>query len=53
LKACELRENYKFSYYDSLIISSAVLEDCYILFSEDMQDELIIENKLKIANPFK
>jgi len=51
LKACELRENYNLSYYDSLIVSSALEAKCDILYSEDMQDKQKIEN-LTIINPF-
>ncbi len=38
---------------DSLIVASAVLGDATILYSEDMQDGLIINNSLQIINPFK
>jgi len=52
-KASELREKYNFSYYDSLIVSSALLSHCTILYSEDMHDGLVVENHLTIINPFK
>ena len=52
IKAFELLQKYNFSYYDSLIVSSALENDCKILYSEDMQDGLLVENKLKIKNPF-
>jgi len=52
IKAVELREKYNFSYYDSLIVASAVLSDCEILYSEDMHHKLVIED-LVIINPFK
>ncbi|MEI6154767.1 MAG: DNA-binding protein, partial [Deltaproteobacteria bacterium] len=44
---------YQYSYYDSLIISSALEKKCQILYSEDMQDGQTIEKTLKIVNPFK
>ena len=44
---------YKFSYWDSLIIASALENECDTLYTEDMQDGLIIEGKLTIVNPFK
>ena len=50
--ASELRDKYNLSYYDSLIVSTAINSECNILFSEDMQHNQIIEN-LKIINPFK
>ncbi len=47
-----IREKYYISFWDSMIISSALINDCSILYSEDMQNNLIIENRLKIINPF-
>ena len=49
----ELIEKYNFSYWDSLIIASALQNNCSILYSEDMQHNQLIENKLTIINPFK
>lgn len=51
--AWEIRGKYKYSYWDSLIISSALEDDCSVLYTEDMQDGQIIERRLKIENPFK
>lgn len=53
LQTCKIATDYKFSFYDSLIISSAIECNCTILFSEDMQQNQLIENKHKIVNPFK
>ena len=50
--AWKIRLKYKFSYYDSLIIASALENNCFILYTEDMQDGQVIEEKLKIVNPF-
>ena len=44
---------YQLSWWDSLIVSSALENNCVILYSEDMQDGLVIESKLTIVNPFK
>jgi predicted nucleic acid-binding protein len=51
--AVKLRDRYLLSFWDSLIVASAVLGDASILYSEDMQDGLIIENTLQIVNPFR
>jgi len=51
-KACEIRENYNISYYDSLIVSSSINASCNILYSEDMHHNLKID-LLTIINPFK
>ena len=50
--AVKLRDRYLLSFWDSLIVASAVLGQASILYSEDMQDGLIIENALQIVNPF-
>jgi predicted nucleic acid-binding protein len=52
LKALEIQEKYKLQFYDSLIIATALENNCTILYSEDMHHNQIIENKLKIINPF-
>lgn len=53
LKASESRKRYGFSFWDSLIIASALQADAKIIFSEDMQDGLIVFDKVEIINPFK
>ena len=53
IKGSQLRTHYNLSYYDSIIVAAALVSHCNILYSEDMQDGLIIEKKLKIVNPFK
>ena len=52
IKASIVRDKYNFSYYDSLILSSAITSKCDILYSEDMQHNQRIED-LTIINPFK
>lgn len=42
---------WKYSFYDSLIIASALSANCNILYSEDLQHGQTIK-KLKIVNPF-
>ena len=50
--AFDVRGKYNISYWDSLVVASALESKCDILYSEDMQDGLILEDKLKIVNPF-
>jgi len=52
-KCWKIKIKYRFSYYDSLIIASALENNCSILYTEDMQDGQVIEGKLKIVNPFE
>ena len=51
-RALDLVQQLKYSYWDSLIIASALIHDCSSLYTEDMQHDQIIENKLRIFNPF-
>lgn len=51
ITAATLRLNYSLSYWDSLIVASAINSECDILYSEDMQDGLQVHKKLKIINP--
>ena len=48
-----LAERYGFSTYDAMIAASALHGDCDLLWSEDMQDGMVIENQLRISNPFR
>ncbi len=49
--ALEIQEKWKFSFYDSLVISAALKGNCSILYSEDLQHNQEIHD-LKIINPF-
>ncbi len=51
--AIRLSIRYEYSYYDSLIIASALECNCKILYSEDLHHEQIIDKTLTIINPFK
>ncbi|MGB4268879.1 MAG: PIN domain-containing protein [Spirochaetota bacterium] len=51
--AMDIAIKYKFSYWDSLIISSALKNKCIILYTEDLQNNQVIKNKIRIINPFK
>ncbi|MBT8363674.1 MAG: PIN domain-containing protein [Deltaproteobacteria bacterium] len=47
-----IAERYKLSVYDAMIVAAAILGGCETLYSEDMQDGLLIDNQLRICNPF-
>ncbi len=51
--AFDMRQKYNLSYWDSLVIASALEHHCTTLYSEDMQHNQIIEKQLKIVNPLK
>jgi predicted nucleic acid-binding protein len=52
-QASNLRLTYHFSFWDSLIVASALASDARKLFSEDMHDGLKVNDQLIIVNPFK
>jgi predicted nucleic acid-binding protein len=51
--ASDLRSRYGFSFWDGLIVASALAADVAVLYSEDMQDGLVVAEQLEIINPFK
>jgi len=50
--AVRIADRYGCAFFDALMIASALRADCGILWSEDMQDGLVIDQRLRIANPF-
>ena len=51
LQGSEIREQHSFSFWDSLVVASAILAGVDVLYSEDMQDGFEIEG-VRIVNPF-
>lgn len=51
-KGLAIHERYKYSLYDSIIVSSALLANVKILYSEDLQHGQLIDGQLRILNPF-
>ena len=47
-----IKERYNYSWWDSLVLASALENDCKIIYSEDMRHGQVIENTLEILNPF-
>lgn len=47
-----LAERYSLSIYDAMIVASALLAGCTTLWTEDMQNGLLVEGQLRIVNPF-
>jgi predicted nucleic acid-binding protein len=50
--ASALRSRHNFSFYDSLIVAAAQSAQVSVLYSEDMQHGLVVDEKLTILNPF-
>jgi len=51
-KSADIAIRYQLSNWDALIIASSILSGCEILYSEDMQHQMIVDNSLEIINPF-
>ncbi len=52
-KICRpLIEKYNFQLFDAIIVSAALQYNCTILYSEDMHNNLLVNDTLKIVNPF-
>jgi predicted nucleic acid-binding protein len=52
-KALDYHFKYSISYFDALMVAAALETNCKYLISEDMQDGLIIDNKLQILNIYE
>jgi predicted nucleic acid-binding protein len=52
LKALELMQDNNYSYWDNLMIASAIENNCSVLYSEDMHHNYKIGD-LTIINPFR
>ena len=53
LRALRIATVYRLAWYDSLIVASALENECSLLISEDLQHKQVIEKTLTIINPFK
>jgi len=51
-RAWQLQDKYSISWWDSLIVASAIEAGCSYLVSEDLQENLLID-QLRVINPFK
>ncbi len=53
LLASQLRGRYSLLFWDSIIVASVINASVAQLYSEDMQDGLLVAQQLQIINPFK
>jgi len=51
-KTLKIAARYSFSFWDSMMVASAIDNHCSVLYTEDLQHEQLIEGSLKIINPF-
>jgi predicted nucleic acid-binding protein len=45
-------ERYRFSLYDSMLVAAALIAGAKIIYSEDLQHGQVIDNQLRVTNPF-
>lgn len=50
--ALRIKGKYQLSYWDSLMIAAALLSECDVIYTEDLQHNQVIEGRLTIKNPF-
>jgi predicted nucleic acid-binding protein len=46
-------QRYGFATYDAMIVAAALSAECDTLWSEDLQDGLLVDQQLRIVNPFR
>lgn len=51
-KAMDIEAQYNLNFWDCLIIATAYLAGCDTLYSEDIQDGQVFEERLTVINPF-
>jgi len=51
--ALRLAERHGFAMFDALMVATASKAGCTTLWSEDMQNGMLIDGTLRIANPFR
>ena len=47
-----IAERYQLGVFDAMILAAAYSAKCDILYSEDMHDGLVVNEKLRVCNPF-
>ena len=47
-----LIQRYDFQLFDAIIVATALESSCQILYSEDMQHNMKVEQRLTVINPF-
>lgn len=48
----DIAERYSLQIFDAALLAAALAAACDIFYSEGMQDGLVVEGRLRIANPF-
>ncbi|MFH7244252.1 MAG: PIN domain-containing protein [Spirulina sp.] len=52
LEASSIRQRYNISFWDSMLVSTAIQSQCSLFYTEDMNHGLIVNDVLTIINSF-
>jgi predicted nucleic acid-binding protein len=52
LQGLRLAERYQLSVWDAIIVASSLEAGADVLWTEDLHDGLIVDDRLRVANPF-
>ena len=52
-EAMRVSERYGYTIFDAMMVASALYANSETLWSEEMQDGMVIDGRLRIANPFR
>lgn len=52
VRGLEMAERYGFSVWDGLIVASAVMAGCSVLYTEDLQNGQVLDAVVIVTNPF-
>jgi predicted nucleic acid-binding protein len=52
-RARDIAERHRLSFYDGVIVASALLAGCKTVYSEDMHHGLKVDRALTVRNPFR
>jgi predicted nucleic acid-binding protein len=53
IEAVRLAARYQLAFYDALMLAVALSGGARTIYSEDMQDNLVIDDTLRIVDPFR
>ncbi|MEQ8814501.1 MAG: PIN domain-containing protein [Thalassobaculum sp.] len=53
VNALRLASRHRFRIFDAQVLASALRGRCSVLLTEDLQDGLVIDGRLTVANPFR
>ena len=48
-----IAERYRLSFYDALMLATALIGGARTFYSEDLQDNLVIDGVLRVIDPFR